>query len=359
VPDELPPEEDPDEATSDADDDAADADDVLKIELELSDSDRAALEAAAAALAAQGEIVSRATGQFSAQLSAQLAALHAQTAPMRELSETVARAVEASGAHKFMEAFRASLPLFDFPQLRALQTQLRQVFAGIDFSGIQEPYRRGVPPNWHDLGDELRLGPLVEITKAGYPTAWVPRAAILRELIDADEDDRHAVFAVRRVEIIEDCCACLEEVTSAELVDLAAKLDEALELAETGRHLAAAQALAASVFDTILRRNIKPEQLSGYYFKAKREIEDHHENASLTKLRWGVVHLPVLIALKVFNGPKGEPVPTIFNRHASAHAVGPEQYTEANAVIALALATSLVREAHQEIEDAAGASSTP
>jgi hypothetical protein len=34
---------------------------------------------------------------------------------------------------------------------------------------------------------------------------------------------------------------------------------------------------------------------------------------------------------------------------------GPEQYTEANTVIALALATSLVREAHQQIEDAAGA----
>jgi hypothetical protein len=73
---------------------------------------------------------------------------------------------------------------------------------------------------------------------------------VLRELIAANEADRQAVFAVRRVEIIEDCCACLEEVTSVELVDIAVKLGEALELAETGRHLVAAQALAASVFDT-------------------------------------------------------------------------------------------------------------
>jgi hypothetical protein len=68
-----------------------------------------------------------------------------------------------------------------------------------------------------------------------------------------------------------------------------------------------------------------------------------------------VVHVPAIVALTKFDAPNGDPVPTIFNRHASAHAVGPEQYTEANTVIALALATSLVREAHQQIEDAAGA----
>ena len=92
---------------------------------------------------------------------------------------------------------------------------------------------------------------------------------MLRELIAANEADRQAVFAARRVEIIEDCCACLEEVTSAELIDLAAKLGEALELAEAGRHLSAAQALAASVFDTVLRRTIKPQRIAGYYGKAK------------------------------------------------------------------------------------------
>lgn len=201
----------------------------------------------------------------------------------------------------------------------------------------------------------MKLWPLVELAENGDPTAWVPRASVLRELIAAKEADRQAVFAARRVEIIEDCCACLEEVTSVELVDIAAKLGEALELAETGRHLVAAQALAASVFDTILRRNIKPQSVAGYYLKAKKEIADRHENASLAQLRWGVVHVPAIVALTKFDAPNGDPVPTIFNRHASAHAVGPEQYTEANTVIALALATSLVREAHQQIEDAAGA----
>jgi hypothetical protein len=54
----------------------------------------------------------------------------------------------------------------------------------------------------------------------------------------------------------------------------------------------------------------------------------------------------------IFDPSKGHSIPTKLNRHACAHAVGRVQYTPANAVIALALATSLIREAHQEIVDA-------
>lgn len=350
MPDRLPPEEDPDDEHVDdaVAEDAAEGDGD-----ELDESTKAALRAATAGLAAHSEMIQRITGQFSEQLKA----IQAQTAQFRGAGELISRHVATSGVQDVMKAFRASLPLLEIPGLQALQSQLAQTFAGVDWSGIQQAFRRGVPPNWRDLGDDLTLWPLVEIAEAGYPTAWVPRAAVLQELIDADERGRQAVFAARRVEIIEDCRACLDEVTSAELVDLTAKLREALEVADAG-HLVAAQALAASVFDTVLRQTIKPERINGYYKKAKQEIEERHENASLAELRWGVVHVPALVALDMFDGPSGDPVPTIFNRHASAHAVGPEQYTEANAVIALALATSLVREAHQEIEDAAAAATT-
>jgi hypothetical protein len=50
-------------------------------------------------------------------------------------------------------------------------------------------------------------------------------------------------------------------------------------------------------------------------------------------------------------GAEHEPhqIPSSFNRHASAHAVSTAQYSPANAAIALTLATSMVREAHEEI----------
>jgi len=139
---------------------------------------------------------------------------------------------------------------------------------------------------------------------------------------------------------------------SAELADQVVILGEALDTADDCK-LCAAQALAGAIFDTILRRTIKPQRITGYYKRVKDEITDRHENADMSELRWGVVHVPAILALDMFFEPNGDPIPTIFNRHATAHTVGRIQYTPANAVIALALATSLIREAHQEIADAA------
>lgn len=198
---------------------------------------------------------------------------------------------------------------------------------------------------------------LVELTEDGVPTVWVPRAEVLQELLDADLDDRANVFATRRAEIIEDCMAVLKDVTSTELADQVEILGEALDTADVGK-LCAAQALAGAIFDTILRRTIKPQRITGYYKRVKDEITDRHDNADMSELRWGVVHVPAILALDMFFEPNGDPIPTIFNRHATAHAVGRIQYRPANAMIALALATSLVREAHQEIADAAN-SATP
>jgi hypothetical protein len=127
-------------------------------------------------------------------------------------------------------------------------------------------------------------------------------------------------------------------------------LCEALDGADDGR-LASAQALAASIFDTALRKTL-PQRSGRYYTKVKAEIANRHENASIVEMRWGFVHVPAVVVLDELWEYKGDPIPTRFNRHASAHAVGRVQYTPANAVIALALATSLVREAHQEIVDA-------
>jgi hypothetical protein len=174
---------------------------------------------------------------------------------------------------------------------------------------------------------------------------------VLQELLDAHAADRADVFATRRQEIIEDCRAVLSDVTSPDLAEHVAFLKEALDIAADGR-LAAAQSLAASIFDTVLRHTIKPSRISGYYKRVKDEINARHDNASIAEMRWGFVHVPAIAALDTFDQPNGDPIPTKFNRHASAHAAGRAQYTPANAVIALTLATSLVREAHQEIVDA-------
>jgi hypothetical protein len=66
----------------------------------------------------------------------------------------------------------------------------------------------------------VQLTKHLEVTEAGLPTAWVPRASVLQELLDTIEADRPAVFAARRREVIEDCRAVLKDVTSPELAEL-------------------------------------------------------------------------------------------------------------------------------------------
>ncbi|MCU1661503.1 MAG: hypothetical protein JWR58_1568 [Pseudonocardia sp.] len=94
-----------------------------------------------------------------------------------------------------------------------------------------------------------------------------------------------------------------------------------------------------------------PQQSGRYYAKAKSEITNRHENASIAEMRWGFVHMPAIVVLDEFWEYKGDPIPTKFNRHATVHAAGRVQYTPANAV----LATSLVGEAHQGIADSSEA----
>ena len=76
------------------------------------------------------------------------------------------------------------------------------------------------------------------------------RASVLQELLDAGEADHAQTFATRRQEIIEDCRTVLNDVTSPELAEHGDLVNEALDVAADDR-LAAAQSLAASIFDTV------------------------------------------------------------------------------------------------------------
>jgi hypothetical protein len=65
----------------------------------------------------------------------------------------------------------------------------------------------------------------------------------------------------------------------------------------------------------------------------------------LAELKASGALTPVIMALAEFDPDDGVS-PTSFGRHATAHAAGPEQYSDVNAVIALMLTTSVLRQAH-------------
>lgn len=262
------------------------------------------------------------------------------------------------------------LPEIKMPWLEGLRTDFQALLPKFDFPSLRRTMLRLCPPNWHDLPEGASLATLFDLGDTGTPIAWVPRAEVLTELTGADDQaGREAVLSAHQAEIIVDCSSCLDEVTAAELSEQALLLREAISAAEDDR-FAPAQALAASVLDTTLRHSFDPKRLAefyktvekarrnsvrGYYARVLDQVRERDRETdanAMRELRWGLVYTPLVVVLKEFW--PGDRVPTTFNRHACAHAASLIQFTPVNCLLAIALATSLLREAQQKlIDDAA------
>lgn len=203
-----------------------------------------------------------------------------------------------------------------------------------------------LPPNWRELSTAgHRLAAVVELAKDGFPVCWVPRAEVIAALDAASPDERLDVLAKHREDILDDCAAVLAETTADELVDLADAAGEAVAVLRQGQYRSA-QALASSVVDTALRLAIPPE--SARYYPHVLEKIRQSRGRKIRELRRSATFWPVIDALQPYWAHNGDPVPDSYNRHASAHAVGNIQYTEPNALIAVMLATSMLRELQEE-----------
>jgi hypothetical protein len=208
--------------------------------------------------------------------------------------------------------------------------------------------RESVPPNWQDIKDP-DWDAVLTIMNDGIPLIWVPRASIVGRLMNAESvEDRLAILEHASREIADDCEAVLSEVTAPQLVplaDLTADSGRALR----DRHCTASQALSANVFDTWLRDAVRrgvlftPPKNGGFYENVRSQIKPITDDVRLIELKASGALTPVLMALAKFK--PGGPVPTKFGRHATAHAAGSEQYSDVNAVIALMLTTSVLRQA--------------
>ena len=224
----------------------------------------------------------------------------------------------------------------------------------LDFSGLVSPgilsrLREMLPPNWDDLDGPDWEGALAAMND-GIPLIWVPRAAIASELMGAgDAASRRRILEQSAPDIMADCAAVLAEVTDPALAPLAA-LAAASARALGDGHCEAAQALAANVFDTWLRDVVRrsvlfppPGSERSPYRHASGLIEPVTGEVTISELRESGSLAPVVMALAGFT--PGGPVPEQFGRHATAHAASPEQYSDVNAVIAVMLTTSVLRQA--------------
>lgn len=217
------------------------------------------------------------------------------------------------------------------------------------------------PDNWRG-GGRLDFRTVVGVLEEGIPLAWVPPGGIVRNLIDAvDVKARFGILETHQTVIVESCHAALDQVTDPDWAEQADLLRMCATLLVSG-HAQGAQALAANVYDTLHRglwRALPQLQSAKGGWDGYAQVQSRLPVIELEKKEWPIIDgevkdltlmefrlACVMTPLKaVYTRFRDEdPVPMMFNRHATAHAAGRTQYTPVNALLALMLGVSLIRE---------------
>jgi hypothetical protein len=252
--------------------------------------------------------------------------------------------------------FRSLRPQLDQLSGAASQAQadlVRRLMAGLpNLADLANVVRQCWPPNWQSLTPD-QVGMAVSVLRdEGIPLAWVPRPEIVAQLVGAsDLVARDGILVTNMVEIAVDCREALDEVVAADLKPLADLGREAIRTLEGGMH-SGAQALAGNVFDTFLRGVRRRGTIFGVpqgrfkYNKVTDRIAPVDDDTALGDYRIACVLSPVLLALENYDFD-ADAVPHRFRRHATAHCADPTQYTSENAVVAVMLMTSVLRQAQE------------
>lgn len=230
--------------------------------------------------------------------------------------------------------------------LDAARTAIKQAYAFItQVNRLEASWRSVFPEVVLDLDvDDMDKAAAIAQGE-GIPVAWVPRLSTIKELISLpDESSRFAHLETTASDVIDDCR------------DLARGsqhrwIKESMEAAEafSDGHWSAAQSHAANVIDTIVlelacRSGHSRKQLRKARSDAKeRAAKPIDEDAAMTGVAEALAMMPLLPALKEWW--PGDPLPSHFSRHATAHAAGePGVSSRPNALVSVLLATSLARQ---------------
>lgn len=196
-----------------------------------------------------------------------------------------------------------------------------------------------LPPNWSDLSFEEVRTVIDRVRDSGYSLVWLPRTEIIREALAAEPSGLSAVLLRRRDDILDDAVACLAEAEDRDLALMCEALLESIAALRDG-HPRAAQALASSVFTSEIHSLFE----MGTKAIRKRMAEEDPEDATIGELRLRTIFLAGARALSEYRPDRAWPIRRDFNRHNTAHRITVEQWTEANALSAIMLAVSLLRE---------------
>jgi len=243
------------------------------------------------------------------------------------------------------------------PGLRALQEQLAElppvvdpaVFRAIgdalpkiDLSGLARALQRlreALPANWDSLDLYQELAEIAR--EDGIPVVWVPPGEVLMELVAAsDRSARLQVLRTRQTEVLTGCRDVLSEVAEADMVVRVPQALEAISALESGL-AAAAQTLAVAVTEAVLTAHVANGRT---YKKLADDVDVDVEELSIAELRGAVALLPVIRFYTTWWSSSGTPPPAELSRHVTVHLAPASHLTADNALVAVMLLTSILRD---------------
>jgi hypothetical protein len=204
------------------------------------------------------------------------------------------------------------------------------------FEAVATMLHAALPPNWDDIPDWRVVEKVV--SEDGLPLAWVPRGRIVNRILASQtQRGRLGVLRAHRQDIVEDCRACLAACHDKAVIGEAQLARKALE-ALAAEHDSAAQALAVVVTESTIRRFIDKR------YEDARKKAQFDRDVSIQLFRTTVAVAPVLRFYTTWYPDQKQPIPKGLSRHVSVHQPTMRHYTRTNALIAVMLMSSLLRE---------------
>lgn len=234
------------------------------------------------------------------------------------------------------------VPQFDFGDfLSSLRETIAKIQERIDADRLL--IEEHAPSNWPALDAPIEHKRLHNVALSGIPVAWLPRAEVLIELADCEPDAYLATLSRFDAEIVEDCQRVTEPMLAGPYSEQAVFIGQCLEAFSVGA-FAACQALAAVVAETALRYGFVPSKRFGWGGDLKAHINES-KTFEPKDYRRTLVLVPFENAYRGFDYE--DTSEDVFGRNITLHRVDSTQYTPANALVALMLAVSALRETHE------------
>ena len=204
---------------------------------------------------------------------------------------------------------------------------------------VEEAMDQGFPPHWSTLTIPQIFDTVDLMEETGWSLCWTPPAYVLTALLNADNaETRERTLLQNEPAILDALDQIVRVVTHGGVSELREAAIEAHETHRSG-YFRSSQALCVAALGTVVHDHLN----HGTWAAARTAFQAlDPEEEGLRAFRFTALQRCLLKPTE--SSYPGDPSPTTFNRHASAHRVSAAQYTQLNSLTGNMLVTSFARE---------------